>query len=105
MSVRAYLIKNFSADFEGDDIIFKKVVDRTPLFNVWRNANIFDIFQSYGCDLTNQDAIGEVTLSKSDWMNFKKNFKKEDWSMDDIAILNNIDELFKKHEDIWLECL
>ena len=51
MSVRAYIIRKFNVHFTDDEIIFEKVVDRTPLFNVWHDSMIFEVFQDYGCDL------------------------------------------------------
>ena len=104
MSVRAYIIRKFNVHLTDDEIIFEKVVDRTPLFNVWHDSMIFEVFQDYGCDLSNDDAIGEITLSKSGWRNFKKNFKKEGWEEKDLEILNKINEELEDEEDIWCEC-
>lgn len=104
MSVRAYIIREFQINFTDENIIFRKVMDRNPLFNVWHDPKIFEVFQEYGYDFSNHDAVGEITLSKKAWWNFKKDFKKEGWEEKDLKILDKINEELKAEEDIWCEC-
>lgn len=104
MSVRAYIVRKFKSRFEENEIVFEKTLDRSPLFNIWHNPKIFEIFQDYGYDFTNHDCCGEIFLSKSDWLDFKKEFKKEKWGRNELKILEKIDEELKLEDEIWCEC-
>lgn len=104
MSVRAYIIRKFQLEFTKESMIFKKVLDLEPLFNVWHNGNIFGVFEDYGGDFTNHDANGEIMISADDWQCFKKDFKKEDWSAEELEILERIDDELKRSDDLWCEC-
>ena len=104
MSVRAYILRKVNVDFTDEHIIFERVLDREPLFNVWHNPDIFEIFMRYGDDFSNNDAIGEIRLSRKDWMNFKVNFKNEGWTKEEIDILTQINDELEIEEDLWCEC-
>ena len=104
MSVRAYILRKVNVDFTDEHIIFERVLDREPLFNVWHNPDIFEIFRRYGDDFSNNDAIGEIRLSRKDWMNFKVNFKNEGWTKEELDILTQINDELEIEEDLWCEC-
>lgn len=104
MSVRAYILRKIDVNFTEENIIFKKIMDNKPLFNVWHNPKIFEIFLDYGCDFSNQDSLGEIMITRSDWMEFKKDFKNEGWTEEELEILNTINNELKEEEDIWCEC-
>ncbi len=104
MSVKAYIIRNVEINMDDEHIIFKKILDNEPLFNLWRNSRIFEMFMEYGCDFSNNDSIGEIMISRCDWMDFKRDFKNEGWSKEDLDILNKINDELKVKEDIWCEC-
>lgn len=104
MVIKAYILRECHVEYLEDKISFQKVFDRNPLFNVCESPNIVKIFQYYGIDFSNEYLIGEMTLSKTGWGFFKKNFNNEEWNEKDIEILNKINDEFKKEEDIWCEC-
>ncbi|MDO5848228.1 MAG: hypothetical protein Q4P18_01685 [Methanobrevibacter sp.] len=104
MSVRAYILRKVNVKFKDDEIIFERILDRYPLFNVWHHPKIFELFEDYGCDFSNQDAIGEIMLTKKGWKEFVKKFKKDDWSDEELKILETINRELEIDEDIWCEC-
>ena len=62
------------------------------------------MFMEYGYDFLNNDSVGEIMISRCDWMDFKRDFKNEGWSNEDLDILNKINDELKVEEDIWCEC-
>lgn len=72
MSIRAYLEINSEIKSTDDELIITKTLKKTPSFNITRESEIFEVFQRYGEDNTNNDCIGEISISKSDWQKAPK---------------------------------
>ena len=79
MSVRAYFLKTV-------------VYDEEPTFNLWRNADFFDIFYDYCHQEMNEDCSGMIEISIENWETMKEEEDLEAFK----DIVERIDKLFER---------
>ena len=98
MSVRAYLEKNLEIESNNEELIITKTLKRMPTFNVTRQPEIFELFCEYGEDYTNDDCVGEISISKSEWEKVPKDRLPK-------KTVNQINKDFQSRDEITYHCL
>ena len=101
MSVRAYLIKKIDVNYENDEIIIKKVLNKTPSFKV-NHEKILELFD-YERNL-NEDLNGELTMDRYTWSNILKDLDFSKYSEYELEMIENISNDMKDNDFICYYC-
>lgn len=104
MVVKAYLIKTTNIKTNDNELIIEKILEKKPTFNSRTNGRILKLFLDYGCDNTNDDLNGELFMDKETWQEILTNLTSEDYTEDELKIIQKISDDLANEEIIFYEC-
>ena len=104
MTVNAHLIKTINLKTKDNEIIIEKILERTPTFNSRKDGKIMKLFLDYGCDNTTDDLNGEVFMDKKTWQEILANLTPDDYTFDELNILQKITLDLADEEIVFYEC-
>ena len=103
MSVRAYIFEEKQVKSDKNDCYKYEIYqEKDPMFNVWRQTHLLDLFFAFGFDGTNNDCVGELELTDEGLEEFLKDKEKntKHWTDYDLEILDKIIDYFKDNN--WI---
>ncbi|MBR0270695.1 MAG: hypothetical protein IJQ68_01700 [Methanobrevibacter sp.] len=104
MSVNAYLIKDLTIQTTDEEIIIKKILEKTPTFNLSHHNKIFQLFQKHNCDNINDDLTGEISIDKETWELILNKLINKQYSNEELDIITKISSDLKNKDYIIYEC-
>ena len=102
MSTKAYLIKDVNIKTNEDNIIFEKVLEKTPTFSLSDDEKIFNLFADNDCDKTGDDFFGELVMDTSTWEDILENL--DELTPHEQSIIDRITTALKYDDIIHFEC-
>lgn len=72
-----------------------------PIFNLWSNVSLMDLFNDFGINQTNLEGLGTLEIDYEGLNNFKE--LNDNLSNEDINILNFIEEELKSSSNNYLQ--
>lgn len=105
MSVNAYLVKDIDLKTTENEIIIKKTLAKDSTFKLSTDFKIFEIFQKFGEDHTNQDCLGEITIDREGFNKFKNSYNPLKYTKEEKRIINEIESNLKDCEITFYELI
>ena len=103
ISICAYLIKKNNINVTSNEIIITKTVNLNPSFKL-NSDKILTLFQENACENLNEDLCGELTIDGITWQNILDNLIIEDYTKEELSIIEKISQDIADKEMIQYEC-